>query len=457
MTPRERILTGRSAPVLLRLSAPNIAASLIQSLLLVMEGWYAGRLGSTALAGVALTFPLFMLTAMLSAGAIGGAVSGAMARAVGSNDFGRANGVLRISVLIAVVLGAAKGALIVYFAPEIFRRLGGDDAAVEAASSYAYALFPFIVLLWLFNLLSSSLRGSGDMTRPAIAMAMVVALHASGLMALAALGAPSGLAGAAWAVVGAYAVGLSYLLRIVAAPGRATRLTLSGWGALAGAGRIIAAGAFASTQSCLTVGYSLVATAVFASFGQDWLAGYGVGARLELLVVPLIFGVGGASTVASGTLLGAGRREDAIRSAWTGGAMAATLVGALGLVLSFAPGLWTGLFSGSPAIDAAATAYLEAVGPFYAFFGLGLCLYFASQGLETLVFPVIGSWLRFIIICVGFAALGWADALTPQSGLTLIAGVMLFYGLFVAAALRLGPWRPGGGRTGAGGQAVGGA
>ena len=73
------------------------------------------------------------------------------------------------------------------------------------------------------------------------------------------------------------------------------------------------AGLLAGSQSIMTVGYALIATGVFARFGQDWLAGYGIGARLELLLIPIIFGIGGATMVATGTLMGAGRRADAVR------------------------------------------------------------------------------------------------------------------------------------------------
>ena len=38
------------------------------------------------------------------------------------------------------------------------------------------------------------------------------------------------------------------------------------------------------------------------------------------------------------------------------------------------------------------TAYLRMVGPTYGFFGLGLSLYFASQGAGRLAWPLLGGW-----------------------------------------------------------------
>ncbi len=78
MTAHLRILNERPLQTLIRLAVPNLAASLVQSMMIVTEGWYAGSLGSTELAAVALVFPMFMATMMLSAGAMGGAVAGAI-------------------------------------------------------------------------------------------------------------------------------------------------------------------------------------------------------------------------------------------------------------------------------------------------------------------------------------------------------------------------------------------
>jgi Na+-driven multidrug efflux pump len=158
-------------------------------------------------------------------------------------------------------------------------------------------------------------------------------------------------------------------------------------------------------------------------------------------MIPVIFGVGGALIAMVGVNVGAGRRQRAIRVAWTGGAMAAGIVGTIGLVGAVQPDLWGRLFTQEPEILAAVGLYLSIVGPFYAFFGLGLCLYFASQGLGSMIWPVIGTLLRLLLVLGGGIALVAADAATPQAVFAVVAGAMAFYGVFVAASLRLGPWR----------------
>src|SRR5512144_2020780 len=78
------LLTAPIAPTLARLAAPGIVLALFQTAVSVADTYYIGRLGTEALAGLALVFPMVMLLQMTSAGAMGGGVSSAIARALGA-------------------------------------------------------------------------------------------------------------------------------------------------------------------------------------------------------------------------------------------------------------------------------------------------------------------------------------------------------------------------------------
>src|SRR5688572_20746772 len=83
--PRTRLLLdGPITPVLLRLAVPNILMMVVQASVGLIEAYFIGKLGTAALAGVALVFPLVMLMQMMSAGAMGGGISSAVARALGA-------------------------------------------------------------------------------------------------------------------------------------------------------------------------------------------------------------------------------------------------------------------------------------------------------------------------------------------------------------------------------------
>ena len=94
------------------------------------------------------------------------------------------------------------------------------------------------------------------------------------------------------------------------------------------------------------------------------------------------------------------------------------------------------------ALDAG-RSYFRLVAPFYAFFGLGLALYFASQGAGRMLWPVISSLSRMAV------ALALALILTTYTGMGVdgifvaIGCAMLAYGMIIALAIRRSGWRKG--------------
>src|SRR3984893_18911074 len=81
MQTRATILTGPILPTLLKLALPTMTVLLAQTAVNVAEAYYVGFLGTQALAGVALVFPVFMLMMMMSGGGLGSGVASAGARA----------------------------------------------------------------------------------------------------------------------------------------------------------------------------------------------------------------------------------------------------------------------------------------------------------------------------------------------------------------------------------------
>ena len=70
---REAILAGPLLSTLGRLAMPTITVLVAQTLGGVIETWYVSRLGTNALVGVIVVFPVWLLMTMMSAGVIGGA------------------------------------------------------------------------------------------------------------------------------------------------------------------------------------------------------------------------------------------------------------------------------------------------------------------------------------------------------------------------------------------------
>jgi MATE family, multidrug efflux pump len=439
------LLTGPILSALLRLTLPNVVAMAVVALVAICETIYVGVLGTTSLAAIALVFPMIMLMQMLSAGAMGGAVSSAISRALGAGDVARAETL----ALHAAVIGATAGLFFSFtfglFARPLFGTLGGSGAVLEEALKYADIALTAAILTWLLNTLASIVRGTGNMQVPSFALLAASALQIvlGGTLGLGIGPIPRfGLKGVATGLVIAYAAAALFLLwflytgrgrlKLRFRPGaieRAMFLDILKVGAIS---------ALSPFQVVLTV---LILTRLVAGLGTEALAGYGIGARLEFLLVPIVFAVGVASVPMVGMAIGARDVERARRVAWTAAGVAVVALGAIGLTVTVAPDVWSGLFTSDPAVRAAANLYLRWAGPGFAFVGLGLSLYFASQGSGKMLGPVLSGTVRLLVIALG----GWAltaNAAPAWSLFALVAVSMVAFGLSVAAAVYLTPWGP---------------
>ena len=199
----------------------------------------------------------------------------------------------------------------------------------------------------------------------------------------------------------------------------------------------------------------VLVTALVGPFGAAALAGYGMGARLEYLQIPLVFGLGAALVTMVGTNIGAGQVARAERVAWVGrGAGGGGDRRRSGSSAALFPRAWLGLFSaGSRGARGGQHAISGSSARLYGFFGLGLALYFASQGAGRLGWPLAAGFARLVIAAGGRLArrcTGWAAASRRSSRPWPLA--LLVFGGANALAVRLGAWR-GAGTTTRGGAA----
>jgi Na+-driven multidrug efflux pump len=156
---RQMMLNGPIAGTLLRFAAPTIAVVTVQAFVSVMETYFVGFLGTDALAGVALVFPVLMLMQMMSAGGMGGGVASAVARALGAGRKADADALAMHSVIIAIALGLIFMITVLTWGPPLYRLLGGQGPALQAALTYSNVVFAGSVPVWLFNTQAAVLRG----------------------------------------------------------------------------------------------------------------------------------------------------------------------------------------------------------------------------------------------------------------------------------------------------------
>src|SRR5579883_240296 len=443
MDPRTRaLLEAPIVPTIARLALPNLAVMVMQSAIGLIETWFVAKLGTDALAGMALVFPLLMVIQMISAGAMGGGILSSVARALGSNRRDDANTLAWHAVAIAVALGVVTSAAALAGGPKLYALMGGRDGSLAAALTYSNIVFAGATLIWLYNSLAAVIRGTGNMMVPAsvTVLGAVVLIPLSPMLIFGVGPLPRlGIAGGATAVVGFYALGSAIFAAYL----------WSGRGVLRPAARppalrwaptrdILRVGAVASLVSVTTNVSIATATGLTGAFGPAAVAGYGTGARLEYLLVPLMFGLGAPLAALTGTAIGAGQRERALKVAWTGALIASVITEAIGLAAAFFPAAWMSLFGADATMNEVGVHYLHVVGPFYGFFGLGLALYFASQGAGRLGWPLIAALLRVTIATGGGYIAVQAAGLT---GLYLALGLALAaFGLVTAIAIASGVW-----------------
>jgi putative MATE family efflux protein len=441
LTPQvARLLEGPVVPTLLRLAAPTVALMLLQGVIAAGEAAFVGRLGSHALAGVSLTFPLVMLMTTLSSGAYGGGVSSSIARSLGAGRNDQAAQLAGTALGMSVVLGIASTAVMLLFGRAFFTMLGANGTALEAAVLYSEIVFLGAVPFWLSSAAASVLRGSGNTAYPAAAGAALgtVTLAASPFCIFGAGPVPGlGVAGAAWAVVGynvAMATVLGQKVWASGSPARPSFRTLVPHPRFASEILRVAVPSAASTL--LTNLTFIILTALVSPFGAEAIAGYGAGGRLEYLLIPIVFGIGSA-LVPLIAASDAAQDSNRVRKLTRAGAALGTLgCGLVGGTASLFPRSWMGLFTTDSTVVGLGEAYLVRVGPAYAFLGLGLALYFAAQGRGRTAQALLATTTRLLVAGVlGIFALrvfGWGI----DSLFALMASGLVLYGMVMVAVMR---------------------
>jgi Na+-driven multidrug efflux pump len=321
--------------------------------------------------------------------------------------------------------------LLLVAGPALYRAMGGTGEALAVAVAYSRVVFGGAIALWVLNILASVVRGTGNMVLPAgvIVGGAVVTITVSPALILGWGPLPRlGVIGAGAALVTYYVVGSAiFLIYLVAGRGivrlRPGRFRLGRGLRWAWFREILRVGVPSSINTIQTNLTVVLLTGLVGPFGTYALAGYGMGSRLEYLQIPLVFGLGSALVTLVGINLGAGQVARARRIAWIGAAIAGVATELIGVTAAVAPQAWLGLFSRHPDVLVAGTSYLQLVGPTYGFFGVGLALYFASQGAGQALGPLVAGFARLVIAALGGALLAH------------LAGALL--GVFAAIALGL--------------------
>ena len=426
------------AATILRLAIPNATVMTVQILIGLVEVYFVSRTGVDALAGVAPVFPLVSLVVAVAQGAIGGGIVTTVARALGAGQIGAASEYAWYALALGIPLGLATTAAMHALGPSLYGQMGISGNALEIAVSYSSTIFAGAMLIWLFNLLMAVVRGTGNLQVPVIVVCggALILVPLSPVLIFGAFGYPGlGPSGGAVAMLVYYALGTlayaAYLWGRFGVLKPSFRLpTLS----LAPAFAILRVGGMSAVVSASTNLTLAIVTAYVAMGGIEALAGYGAASRLEFLLVPLAYGIGGPVGIVISANLGAGQTERAIRASWIGVLMACTLTELIGLTAAAFPQQWIGIFSQDPSVLQVGAEYLRRVGPFFGFFGLGYVLYCAGQATRRMEASVLAALLRAAIAVLGGLVVVWLKADVAWNFVAVALGMVAF-GLFALPPL----------------------
>jgi putative MATE family efflux protein len=421
---------------------------LVQIPVAIADGIFVGRLGTDALAGIALVVPFVTLMFNVANGGMGGGVASSMARALGRGKLDEARAVVVHALILAACFALLFTSIDWICAPWLFHLLGGSGAALEQALAFAHVLFTGAIAIWVSAFLSALLRGGGDAATPARLglFGAIVYVPLSGILTLGAGDWPGlGVTGSAIASVGV-AIAIAFFQIRAIRDGRlgfipALRGVRLQWAIFREILRVGIPGSITTAVANLT---AVMMIGLVGRFGVAALAGYGIGARLEYMIAPVAFGIGSGLTTLVGVAAGANAWPRAVRVAWTGGMIAFLTVGLIGWLAVLFPAPWLRLFTSDHEVIMAGTSYIRHVAPFYCLFGLGISLNFASQGAGRMAAPLIASLARLLVA----TGAGWIVVEKTDLGLDGLFGAIglgiIVYGCVIAGSLLVRPWRESG-------------
>ena len=442
----EQLLAMSPSRAIFRLATPTTLVMLIAATSNVLYTYYVSRIGADAIAAVSLVFPIALLAITAMGGGIGAGAASAVARALGAGRKHEATAVAEHALVLSVVIGIVFGLVILIGAPTLFQLMGGRGAVLQSAVMFARVLFGGAVITFVGAMFDSIMRGEGNVRVPAIWSSTSLLLQIV-LTPLFMFVAGLGLIGAPLAMLASQFLATIPRARYVFGGGGVVHpAPLPRTFALAPLGEILRVGVPASLATMINYVGMMVLTGVLARFGEAHLAAYGLGTRLDFLLLSFAYGFGAAVLTLVGLVTGAGHPDRALTYITRAGVIIVGLLTIPSVLLWWRPGLWLGIFTNDPGIQAVGAAYFRSIGPSYPFMGVAMVTAFAFQGLGRATAPLVWMIVRVIgVVAVALTCTQWfglgdrAVFLTVAAGNVISAAVMASLFLRVQYRIRTRP------------------
>ncbi len=429
----------------LLLAVPMVLEMTMESLFAVVDVFWVSRLGSEAVAVVGLTESVMSLVYAIALG-ISFAATAIVARRIGEQNPAHAAQAAGQIIMLGAGVAAALGLGLGWFAPEILRLMGADEAVVSLGAGYARIMLGGNATVFLIFLINAIFRGAGDaviaMRTLWLANALNIVLDPCFIFGWGPF-PEMGVAGAAVATNIGRGIGVAYQLWHLTARAGRIRLHLpdlkphrdSLVTILKTSGNGIAQMLIATTS---WVGLFKI----LAVFGSPVLAGYTIAIRVVIFALMPAWGLANAGATLVGQNLGAGRpdrAEESIRIAVRYNVM---FLGAVGLLFIVGCRLIAGLFTSDPAVFPEAVRSLWIISLAFPLYAAGMCLEATFNGSGDTWTP---TRLNFFCLWLGQVPLAWFLAVPVGLGPlgVYVAVPVSFTALTIWSAilLRRGKWK----------------
>jgi putative MATE family efflux protein len=392
------------------LAVPMVLEMLMESVFMVVDIFFVGRLGAAAVATVGITESLMTV---IYAAAIGLSIGAAatVARRTGEKDPQAAAIAAVQAIAIGLVVAVLIGAFGAFYAPQLLGVMGASEEVLATGSTFARVMLGGSGTVLLLFLINAVFRGAGD---AAIAMRVLWFANAInitlGPCLIFGLGPfpELGVTGAAVGTTIGRGCGVLFQLYHLTRPGSRIRIRTADVAFdLSVMRTIVRLSGTAMFQNFISTASWIGLVRILTGFGSAAVAGNTIGIRIILFALLPSFGVSNAAATLVGQNLGAGKPDRAEAAAWKAGLYNTYCLAAVGAVfLLFAPQL-IGIFTSDPEVAPYGVRCLRIVAAGFLFYGYGMVLTAAFNGAGDTWTP---TWIFLACLWLWEIPLAWALA-----------------------------------------------
>ena len=429
---------------LITIAAPIVVGNVLQSGLELVDLFFVGRLGSEAIAGVAMGSSIIMVLMTVIVGIVT-ANTAFVSRHYGAKDTDTvAKGVWHTLVL-GLIFSFALSIVGILYSEDMLLFLGAEPVVAAHGAAYLVVLFAGIatlVELWVIN---SSFQSCGDAVTPMllVVLANILNIVLDPLLIFGYWIFPAcGVAGAAYATIISRSVAFTIAFALLLSGRTPIPFALRTKFEFGLAWRLIRIAVPNSVQSGLRNVTFLAMMTIVAVFGTAALSAYGIVGRLETVAIMPVLGVATATAVVVGQNLGAKKPERAEEGVKLSVLMNGGFMAVMGAIFYIAAPAIIEIFDPSGASTAVGVSYMRTVAPFYIAMAIAIILAFALNGAGDTKKPMYATLFSMVLIQIPLAYI-LPDLLRigiDGIWLAVICGIILQLSLLFAM-YRRGNWK----------------